>query len=199
MPFFRRLIFRYLFTVAKFLPLFEGRTETTGVFLFCSSGFSVHVSRIRNVYPGSPLLIFIHPRSLMADFGSGIQQEQQRGGRKKLVVGPIFVATNITRKNLSQFTKNYIVLFTQEIATTKLLEIWVWDPGSGNRNNLFRIQDPEVKKDPGSGSATLLLKLYLIGCYHSGFFLLSVVSFLFGSQLSELGFDCTLPLSQLPV
>jgi hypothetical protein len=38
---------------------------------------------------------------------------------------------------------------------TKLLKIWVRDPGSGK--NLFRIPDPGVKKapDPGSGSATL--------------------------------------------
>ncbi len=38
-----------------------------------------------------------------------------------------------------------IELFTQKIVT-KLLKIWVWDPGSGK--NLFRIPDPGVKKAP---------------------------------------------------
>ncbi len=51
--------------------------------------------------------------------------------------------------------------FTQKIVT-KLLKIWVWDPGSwvrdpGPGKNLFRIPDPGVKKAryPGSGSTTL--------------------------------------------
>ena len=48
-----------------------------------------------------------------------------------------------------------IELFAQKIVT-KLSKVWVWDPGSGK--NLFRIQDPGVKKapDPGFGSATLI-------------------------------------------
>jgi hypothetical protein len=45
-------------------------------------------------------------------------------------------------------------LFTQK-NVIKLSKIWVWDSGSGK--NIFRIQNPGVKKapDPGSGSATL--------------------------------------------
>jgi hypothetical protein len=48
-----------------------------------------------------------------------------------------------------------------------LSNIWVWDPGSEIRDqekNPFRIPDPgsRVKKapDPGSGSATLLGKIF---------------------------------------
>ncbi len=55
-----------------------------------------------------------------------------------------------------------IELFTQKIVT-KLLKIWVWDPGSKIRypEKTYSgswIQDPWVKKapDPGSGSATLI-------------------------------------------
>jgi hypothetical protein len=50
-----------------------------------------------------------------------------------------------------------IELFIQTIVT-KLLKIWVLDPGSGKK--LFRIPDPGVKKapDPGSGSAALQIR-----------------------------------------
>jgi hypothetical protein len=44
-----------------------------------------------------------------------------------------------------------IELFTQKIITM-LSKIWVWDPGSGKKPSL----DPEVKKAPDPGSATLL-------------------------------------------
>jgi hypothetical protein len=52
--------------------------------------------------------------------------------------------------------KKIIEFFTQKIVT-KLSRIWVRDPGSEIRKNLFRIPDPGVKKapDPGSGSTTL--------------------------------------------
>jgi hypothetical protein len=36
--------------------------------------------------------------------------------------------------------RRIIELFTQKIVT-KLLKLWVWDPGSGK--NLFRIPDPD--------------------------------------------------------
>ncbi len=52
-----------------------------------------------------------------------------------------------------------VEVFTQKIFNM-LSNIWVWDPRSGIRKNLFQIPDPGVKKasDPGSGSATLLLR-----------------------------------------
>ncbi len=49
------------------------------------------VLRIRDVYPGSRIPIFIHS-------GSQIQKQQQkRGVKKKFVVKPFFVATNFTK------------------------------------------------------------------------------------------------------
>jgi hypothetical protein len=44
----------------------------------------------------------------------------------------------------------------QRIIVNKLSKIWVWDPRSGIRKDLFRIPDPEVKKAPDPGSATLI-------------------------------------------
>jgi hypothetical protein len=47
-------------------------------------------------------------------------------------------------------------LFTQKIVT-KLLKLWVWDPGSEIRKK--PIPDPGVKKAPDPGSATLHLAI----------------------------------------
>jgi hypothetical protein len=48
--------------------------------------------RIRNVYPGSRILIFVLTGSRISDPGS--KNSKERNGRKKLVVLPFFVATN---------------------------------------------------------------------------------------------------------
>ncbi len=98
--------------------------------------------------------------------GSRTQQQQNKRGGGKISFPNFFVATNITKtckeKNLSRFTKNYSTFYPKIV--TKLLKIWVWDPGSGiQKKKLFRTPDPWVKKapDPGSGSATLpVINLY---------------------------------------
>jgi hypothetical protein len=69
------------------------------------------VLRIRDVYPGSRILIFTHPGSRIPDLGSRIpdlgSQIQKHGrkerGEKKSFVKHFFVATN--------FTKCKIILF----------------------------------------------------------------------------------------
>jgi hypothetical protein len=48
------------------------------------------VLRIRDVYPGSRILIFTHP-------GSRIQKQQQKRGVKKFFVITFYVATNFTQ------------------------------------------------------------------------------------------------------
>jgi hypothetical protein len=79
------------------------------------------VLRIRDVYPGSQILIFIHP-------GSRIQQQQQKRGENLVVI------------SLSQFTKNYSTFYPKIV--TKLSKIWVWDPGSrGHKGTGSRIRD----------------------------------------------------------
>ncbi len=119
------------------------------------------VLRIRDVYPGSRILIFVHP-------GSGPKIRNKREGWKKFVVLPFFVATNITklkiilflgrwRKNWGSIYKELLnfLLFTEK-NVIKLSKIWVWDPGSGKNP----IPDPGSRGQkapyPGSGFATLL-------------------------------------------
>jgi hypothetical protein len=67
----------------------------------------------------------------------------------------------MVKKKIWANFQRIVEVFTQKIFNM-LLNIWIWDPGSGIRDpgsgkNLFRIPDPGVKKAPdaGSGSATL--------------------------------------------
>jgi hypothetical protein len=53
--------------------------------------------RIRDVYPGSRILIFTHSGSRISDPGSRIQKQQQKRGMKKKFVSTFFVATNFTK------------------------------------------------------------------------------------------------------
>jgi hypothetical protein len=74
------------------------------------------VLRIRDVYPGSRILIFAHPGSRIPDLGSRIQKQQQKREVKKLNVEPFYVATKfnkivnyfsfevLKKKNLGQFS-----------------------------------------------------------------------------------------------
>jgi hypothetical protein len=58
------------------------------------------VLRIRDVYPGSRILIFTHPGSRILDPGSKNSNKRERlkkRGEKKLVVIPFYVATNFTK------------------------------------------------------------------------------------------------------
>ncbi len=116
------------------------------------------VLRIRDVYPGSWILIFTHP-------GSRIQKQQQKRGVKKLLsylfLEPkikqnwkLFYFWNSEEKNLGQFSKKYRT-FNPKIVP-ELSKIWVWDPGS-------EIRDPEKiysgsrgQKGTGSGAATVI-------------------------------------------
>jgi hypothetical protein len=98
------------------------------------------VLRIRDVYPGSRILIFTHPGSRIPDPKTATKER----GEKKF--GPIFKELlNLLPKKLSLSSQKY--------------GLGIRDPGS--RKNLFRIPDPGVKKapDPGSGSATLLARI----------------------------------------
>ncbi len=119
------------------------------------------VLRIRDVYPGSRILIFIHPRSKNSN--------RREGWRKKFVVH-FFVAKNITklkivlflnlwRKNLGQFTKNYGTFYPKNC---HLVIIGIRDLRSGIRKSLFLISDPGVKKAPDTGSATLTGSIHIL-------------------------------------
>jgi hypothetical protein len=120
------------------------------------------VLRIRNVYPGSQILIFTHFGSRIPDPKTSTKER----GEKKLVVKPFFVATNLTKLklfyftnaeefgNLGQFSKN--LAKNLSLSSTKY-GVGIRDPRSGK--NLFRFPDPgpgvNKASDPVSGSATL--------------------------------------------
>ncbi len=102
------------------------------------------VLRIRDVYPGSRILIFTHP-------GSRIQKQQQKREVKKISFHT-FLCSHKFHKIVNYFSfevlkkiwanfQRIIELFTKKIVK-KLLKIWSWDPGS-------EIRDPE-KTYPGS-------------------------------------------------
>ncbi len=133
------------------------------------------VLRIRDVYPGSRILIFTHPGSRIPDLGSRIpdlgsriqKQQQKRGVRKKIWCHTFlcchkfhklehYFSFEVLKKKIWSNFHRIIELFTQKIVT-KLSKVWVWDPGSeirdpGSGKNLFRIPDPGVKKAPDPGS-----------------------------------------------
>ena len=114
------------------------------------------VLRIRDVYPGSRILIFTHPGSRISDPKTATKER----GEKKLDVKPFYVATKfnkivnyfsfeVLKKKIWANFQRIIALFNKKIAK-KLFKIWSWDPGSGK--NPFRIPDPGIKKAPDPGS-----------------------------------------------
>jgi hypothetical protein len=121
------------------------------------------VLRIRDVYPGSRILIFTHPGSRIPDPKTATKER----GEKKLYVKPFYVATkfnkisnyfsfDVLKKKIWANFQRIMELFTKKIVK-KLFKIWSWDPGSGIRDpgsgkNPFRIPDPGVKKAPDPGS-----------------------------------------------
>jgi hypothetical protein len=99
------------------------------------------VLRIRDVYPGSRILIFTHP-------GSRIQKQPQKREVKKISCHTFlcshkfhkivnYFSFEVLKKKMWANFQRIIELFTKKVVK-KLLKIWFWDPGSGIR-------------DPGSG------------------------------------------------
>jgi hypothetical protein len=73
--------------------------------LACSPG-GKPVLRIRDVYPGSRILIFTHPGSRISDPGSRIPHPKtgrKERGEKKFFVKHFFVATNFTKCKITIF------------------------------------------------------------------------------------------------
>jgi hypothetical protein len=85
------------------------------------------VLRIRDVYPGSRILIFTHPRS---------KNSNKREGRKKFFVIPsfhkivnYFIFEMLKKKIWANFQRIIELYYTQKIVP-KLSKLWVWDPGN---------------------------------------------------------------------
>jgi hypothetical protein len=75
--------------------------------------------RIRDVYPRSRILIFVHPICWIADLGTQIPdpKQQQKRGVKKNCCLPFFVATKITKLkafiNLELMKKKFGPIFKE--------------------------------------------------------------------------------------
>jgi hypothetical protein len=118
------------------------------------------VWRIREVYPGSRILIFTHPGSRISDPGS---KNSNDIGEKKFVVIPFFWSHKFHeielkyfilkcwRKKFGPIFQKIIELLTQKIVS-KLSKIWVWDPGSEIRDPEKPFPDPGFRGQKGTGS-----------------------------------------------
>ncbi len=79
--------------------------------------------RIRDVYPGSRILIFTHPGSRIPDLGSRIQNSHIFHKIEN------YFSFEVLKKKIWANFQRIIELYTQKIVT-KLSKISVWDPGS---------------------------------------------------------------------
>jgi hypothetical protein len=122
--------------------------------------------RIRDVHPGSRILIFTHP---------GSKNSNKREGWKNLFFHTFFVATNFTNLNIitflicwrKKFWPNFpriIKVFTQKIVT-KLSKVRVWDPRSGTREK--PIPDPGSRGQKGTGSRIRIRNTILLSNFHN--------------------------------
>ncbi len=121
---------------------------------------------IRYVYPGSWILIFVHPGSRISDLRSRIQKQQQKRGVKKNLLFYLFcshknhkidkienyINFELVEKKTWANLQRIIELCTQKIFI-KLPKIWAWDRGrdpektySGSRiqgSKRHRISNPQ--------------------------------------------------------
>jgi hypothetical protein len=75
---------------------------------------SLAVLRIRDVYLGSRILIFIHPGFRISDLGSRIQNSN-----KYHKIENYFIFELVKKKNLGQFTKNYRAFYPMSVGSQK--------------------------------------------------------------------------------
>ncbi len=116
--------------------------------------------RIRDVYPGSRILIFTHS-------GSRIQKQQQNRGVKKISCHNFFCSHKFHkivnylifgRKHLGQFLKTYRTFYPKKchLALKEMgLGSGIWDPRSGIREKPI--------PDPGSRIRMRNIDMYRIG------------------------------------
>ncbi len=121
--------------------------------------------RIRDVYPGSRILIFTHP-------GSRIHEQQQKRGVKKNcchtffcshkfhIIGNYLIFEMLKKKIWANF-QIIIELFTQNVVT-KLSKKRVWDPGSGKTYSGSRIQGSKKHRIPDPDPQHCLLQFSIL-------------------------------------
>jgi hypothetical protein len=120
------------------------------------------VLRIRDVYPGSRILIFTHPGSRIPDLGSRIQKQQQKRGEKKICCHTFFCSLkfqkieyyfmfDMLKKKIWPNFPRIIEVFTQKLSlSSQKYGFGIRDPRSGIRKK--PIPDPGSRGQKGTGS-----------------------------------------------
>jgi hypothetical protein len=118
------------------------------------------VLRIRDVYLGSLILIFIYPGSRISDPGS--KNSNNKKGVKIFFCHTIFCShkfhkienyfiVEMLKKIIWANVQRIIELFTQKIVN-KLSKILVWDPGSEIRDPEKTYSGSRIRGQKGTGS-----------------------------------------------
>jgi hypothetical protein len=79
----------------------ENAKKSSTAFKFIHTSIKKPVLRIRDVYPGSRILIFTHFGSRISDPKTATKER----GEKRIVLRPFFVATNFTKLKIILFFK----------------------------------------------------------------------------------------------
>jgi hypothetical protein len=109
------------------------------------------VWRIRDVYPGSRILIFTHPGSRIPDPKTVTKERGEKNllsyffCSHKFHKIEYYVIFEMLKKKIWANLQRIVEVFTQKIFNM-LSNIWVWDPGSGK--NLFRIPGSKRHRIP---------------------------------------------------
>jgi hypothetical protein len=125
------------------------------------------VLRIRDVYPGSRILIFTHPGSRIPD----PKTASKKRGEKKIFCQTFFCSHKfhkivnyfifeMLKKKIWANFQRILELFTQKIVT-KLSKILVWDPGSGKK----LIPVPGSRGQKGTGSRIRIRNTGFFSCF----------------------------------
>jgi hypothetical protein len=118
----------------------------------------IAVLRIRDVYPGSRILIFTHPGSRIPNLGSRIQKRQQKRGVKKICCPPFFCSHKFNKIDyyfVSEMLKKKIWTKFQrifEVFTPKNCHQALKNMGLGSGIWKKPIPDPGSRGQKGTGS-----------------------------------------------
>jgi hypothetical protein len=134
--------------------------------MFRQMAVTYSVLRIRDVYPGSLILIFTDPGSQIPDPETATKEMGEKNccytffcSHKFHSIENYFIFEMAKKKIWTNYQR-IIELFTQKIVS-KLSKIWVWDPRSEIQNK--PILDPGSRGQKGTGSR---IRIHNTGLIH---------------------------------